>query len=168
MHGCSVTLFSSWHATVCGVCLIMRKRLISCLRTFRSRNRRRRQACPATARTLRWHLFARQFVGGRLSTMYQLLSSCSSGDTRVKQPSDHISALLEVVHVLHVYRRWFCIIFSKQLLAELLRPEQANIFVVMFQQRSGNFLFLLFPLLQVFLAFFIAVIILMIVICIAQ
>ena len=76
--------------------------------------------------------------------MYQLLSSCSSGDTRVKQPSDHISALLEVVHVLHVYRRWFCIIFSKQLLAELLRPEQANIFVVMFQQRSGNFLSLSF------------------------
>ena len=133
MHGCSVTLFLSWHATVCGVCLIMRKRLISCLRTFRSRNRRRRQACPATARTLRWHLFARRFVGGRLSTTYQLLSSCSSGNTRVKQPSDHISALLEVVHV---YRRWFCIIFSKQLLAELLRREQANIFVVMFQQRG--------------------------------
>ena len=97
--------------------------------------------------------------------MYQLLSSCSSGDTRVKQPSDHISALLVVVHV---YRRWFCIIFSKQLLAELLRREQANIFVAMFQQRSGNFLSLLFPLLQAFLAFFIAVIILMIVICIAQ
>ena len=100
MHGCSVTLFSSWHATVCGVCLIMRKRLISCLRTFRSRNRRRRQACPATARTLRWHLFARQFVGGRLSTMYQLLSSCSSGNTPFIRHFDSFTKYKEFVQSL--------------------------------------------------------------------